>query len=390
MKKILFITRALDVGGVENALFDLVKLLSADGYDCTVFTVLKDGEWTGRFTDAGIRVLNAWSNAPEPDNIIKKATRWLHRRRIDRSFKNGGKDMLKLGGINSRDYDLAVVYHQGKWCPLAGTALDCPTIFYIHGDISKFKSLADNIKPSLEKADNIDRIICVSNVARDSFLSVYPDLTDKTVAVLNPIDGQRIRELSVEKLPVALPEKRYICAVGRLSEEKGFVRLVRIHKRLLDKGIDHDLVIVGEGKERDAIEQAINEKKVSVSVFLTGNLDNPYSTIIGSRALVVSSFHEGFGLVAMEALLLDIPVVSSARSVEEVFWGYKCGIITDVDDESLEAGIEKMLTDDEFYKHAKEAAIERGKELDGRLMVKKVEKIYETVISEYNSRREIK
>lgn len=84
----------------------------------------------------------------------------------------------------------------------------------------------------------------------------------------------------------------------------------------------------------------------------------------------------------MEALALGVPVVSAVPSIGEIFGGTCCGIVTENDDRSLEAGIRKMLCDDVFYSEAKKAAQERSVFFDGRRMVKKVEDMFIEVMEE--------
>ena len=167
-----------------------------------------------------------------------------------------------------------------------------------------------------------------------------------------------------------------VCAVGRLSEEKGFERLIVIHKRLLDAGIRHNLVIVGDGPDRDFLRRLVDALEVQDSVILAGYQSNPYPYMKQSKFLVSSSFTEGLPVISMEALCLGIPIVSAVPSIGEVFGEEMCGIVTENDNRSLEAGIRRMLTDEVFYEQAKAGAVRRSSFFDGKRMVKEIEDMF--------------
>ena len=79
---------------------------------------------------------------------------------------------------------------------------------------------------------------------------------------------------------------------------------------------------------------------------------------------------------------MEIPVVSSAPSVGELFGTEVCGIVTDSDDESLKAGIRQMFTDEAFYQQAKSGAQKRSSFFDGKRMVRKIEDEFITLVNQ--------
>jgi glycosyltransferase involved in cell wall biosynthesis len=173
-----------------------------------------------------------------------------------------------------------------------------------------------------------------------------------------------------------------ICAVGRLSYEKGFERLVVIHKRLLEQGIQNRLVIVGDGPDRDYVRRTVNAMDAQDSVILAGYQANPYPYMKQSKLVVCPSFTEGLSIIAMEALCLGIPVVAAVPSVAEILGDEPCGLITENDNQSLLNGIKKMLTDEALYQTAKEAAKRRSAFFDGKRMVSEVEDMFLRMMEE--------
>ena len=95
-----------------------------------------------------------------------------------------------------------------------------------------------------------------------------------------------------------------------------------------------------------------------------------------AKFVVNSSLAEGLPVISMEALCLGVPVVAPIPSVAEAFGEECCGLITDNNMESLEAGVKKMLTDEAFYAQCKEGAQRRSAFFDGKRMVKEVEQMF--------------
>jgi glycosyltransferase involved in cell wall biosynthesis len=231
-----------------------------------------------------------------------------------------------------------------------------------------FRQATEKMFPLLR---SYDRVFCVSRASGHSLkqlTGIEPELH------YNPINSLRIQKMAEEK--AELPQECYVCAVGRLAPEKGFVRLIHVHKRLLDAGAPHKLVIVGEGNERESIENAIRQTGTQDSVVLAGYQSNPYPYMKNSRFLVCSSFTEALPVISMEALSLGVPIVSSAPSIGEVFGEENCGIITGGDDDSLFEGMYTMLTDCSYYAAAKQGAESRSMFFDGERMVKEVENAF--------------
>jgi glycosyltransferase involved in cell wall biosynthesis len=266
------------------------------------------------------------------------------------------------------------VVSYSAWCydrlPFAKNAR---YVKYIHGDPGTNPVYREEAEQKKDILEQFHRIVCVSRAAWENFQRVS-GLTKGVELHYNPIDSDHVRQLAQKEvdLPTDAP---LVCAVGRLSEEKGFERLLVIHKRLLDQGVRHNLVIVGDGPDRDFLRRLVRALGVEDSVILAGYQSNPYPYMKQSKFLVSSSFTEGLPVISMEAMCLGIPMVSAVPSIGETFGGEMCGIVTENDNRSLEAGIRKMLTDEAFYEEAKNGAMKRSHFFDGIRMVKEVEQM---------------
>lgn len=372
MKRILFVHRSLVCGGIETALLDLCSLLDKEKYDVTILEYIGWGNvLKPQFLHAGIRVINPYDKFVPGKNIVHKAYNFLSLRYI-------AHQTLKKNKIYINEAFDVIVYFQIT--PLRVKCKSNPKIIsYVHGDISTNEAYCRGVMRQKEFIKNSKRIVCVSNMAKKSLADIA-GISQNTVTVFNPINSKRIRSLSDAEIPERF-SRPYICAVGRLSPEKRFDGLVRIHKNLLDRGINHDLVIVGDGDERKRIETVIQETETADSVHLLGFKENPYPYIKNSLFTVCSSDTEGLPVVSMESLLLGKPVVSSFPTVAELFGDEKCGLITDISLESLEDGIYMMLSDHTYYRNCIEAAKARSSFFESEQMVKRVEQMLDDVLS---------
>lgn len=102
-----------------------------------------------------------------------------------------------------------------------------------------------------------------------------------------------------------------LVAVGRLVALKGYDDLIRAAALLKQQGRPVELVILGDGPERQALEALATELGVADTVLLAGMVSTPESTVMDSDLLVCASHYEGFGNVLVEALSVGTGAVST-------------------------------------------------------------------------------
>lgn len=375
--KIVFIHDRLVCGGTDQALFDLVRLLDKDRFDVTVFAQKHGGPWDQKFADAGIRVLYDFSCRKATWNPIAKMGNILKKLRTQLAYRRNGEGLLEV--CYPEEPDIVVTYAAWDYI-LCGFRKNAKAIKYIHGNMDTNHAFRDLILRDRELMSRYDRVICVSQLATEAFKR-HTGVRENVEFCFNPMDSENVRNLA--QVPVDLPDDLpMLCAVGRLSYEKGFERLIVIHKRLVEQGIAHRLVIVGDGPDREYMQRIVNAMDAQDTVILAGYQANPYPYMKRSKAVVCSSFTEGLPVIAMEALCLGIPMVSAVPSVAEAFGGELCGLITENDNRSLMEGLRRVLADEPFYETLKRGAENRSHYFDGNRMVKEVEKIFLSVMEE--------
>ena len=369
---ILFVQHKLVCGGAEQALFDLIGLLDKNRFEAKVFVQNPGGEWEQKFRDAGIALVYDYSCRQPTWNPIKKLGNLSKKFRIRKAYQGGGGGLLEVCLPHWADIVVSynVWYHEELVF-----AKNAKTVKYIHGDPGTNPDYRNEAENHRELLSRFDRIVCVSRSAGNAFRQIS-GLTQGVELHYNPMNSENVRRLANEEADLPDSNLPYICAVGRLSAEKAFERLIVIHKRLLDRGIAHRLVIVGDGPDGDFLRRLIRAMGLEDTVVMAGYQPNPYPYMKHSRFLVSSSYTEGLPVIAMEALCLGVPMVTPIDSVGEVFGGETCGLITENSNAALEDAIARMLTDEKLYQQMKQGAQSRSAFFDGTRMVREIEDLF--------------
>jgi glycosyltransferase involved in cell wall biosynthesis len=158
-----------------------------------------------------------------------------------------------------------------------------------------------------------DEIIAVSQGVADDLYAYGGIEKSKIKVILNPVITPDLLKMAKEPIGIELPIKegsRVVIGVGRLNRLKDFPTLIRAVK-LVRQTHEAELVILGEGEERAALEALIEEYELKEHVRLVGFVDNPYAIMAKASVFVLSSISEGLPTVLIEALALGLPVVST-------------------------------------------------------------------------------
>ena len=145
---------------------------------------------------------------------------------------------------------------------------------------------------------------------------IFPNLTNKQMTIYNPIDFETIETKACKRGDLTSDEEKllnssYICSVGRLDEgQKDFNTLINAYANLKNK-ISEKLVLVGDGPDREKLENLVKELNLENYIIFLGKKNNPYIWMKNSKAFILSSKYEGLPTVLIEALILDIPSISS-------------------------------------------------------------------------------
>ncbi len=364
MTKILFLIHDLSVGGAEKVLVNLVNNIDHEKFDITVVTLFGGGV-NEQFLKPHIRYRNIFKKVfPANSKIMKLfSPRLLHKLFI-------------------RDkYDIEIAYLEGPSARIISGCQDKNTklISWIHVEqhtrscaAASFRSYTE-AKNCYEKFDNT---VCVSKFVENDFKQIFPSLK-KTEVLFNTNETAQICCLQKEEVDSGVfPQDEFkIIGVGKIVPKKGFDKLARIHKRLIDEGYPVHSYVLGVGDDRQKIDDFLIENNLKDSFTFLGYQTNPYKYVSRCDLFVCSSEAEGFSTAATEALIVGTPVVTTRVSGMEEMLGEnnEYGIVTDNNEQALYEGIKKMIDNSQLYEHYCKQAEIRGKTFSTENTVKAVE-----------------
>lgn len=187
--------------------------------------------------------------------------------------------------------------------------------------------------------------ICVcEGVARDLEQSAGVR-RDRITVIPNPVDIKAVQDMAHEEMPEFLkksPGQKQAVIVGRLAAPKD----LETPLRALQSCSGLNLVFCGEGPERKRLELLAGNLNVQDKVIFTGFLDNPYAVMAHSDLLILSSEHEGFGNVLIEAMALGAPVIATdcPYGPSEILEGGRYGSLIPVgDSKAMARAIQSIL-----------------------------------------------
>jgi glycosyltransferase involved in cell wall biosynthesis len=115
------------------------------------------------------------------------------------------------------------------------------------------------------------------------------------------IDHKKINKLKKEKVENKFLRNRYFVSIGRLTNQKNFLFLIRCIKKIIKKEKNFIFLILGEGKDRNKIEKYIQKFRLSKIAILAGYKKNIFKYISHSEGLICTSLWEEPGFVIQEA-----------------------------------------------------------------------------------------
>lgn len=306
MKKLIFFSKHMGIGGLEKSLLNLLNRLDFDRYQVTLVLEEKQGEFL-KMLDKRVKVeeyrLSACPFVPLRKLInFTKRWLWVHKNRNQYDFSCSYCTYSVIGSRLSQ----------------AASVNSC---LYVHNDYA-------NICPGREafeaffrqlRIEAFRRVVFVSNESREHFNSVFPALAEKTLVINNLISAAEINALAAEPCDFRRrPGETVFVFVGRLSEpHKRLSRLLNAFALAWKERPDIRLLIVGDGPDRPLCRELIKKLGLSASVEMTGASTNPYKYLAQADCLVLSSDYEGFPVVYYEALVLGKGIITTIPVSDE-------------------------------------------------------------------------
>lgn len=366
-KKIVFVTKALWIGGIETALVNLLKEFDYDKYDVTLLVLkaeldmldqiptkcrvmIVDREKTVTFQKRYrySRLFHLTEESENPSRLHRMMMwtipmiRWTENRLYICYIR-------KL--MQKEQFETAVIYSDvvGETAIRAINA-DKYLMFYHHGAMRHVY----HDKIAYKKCKEI---VAVSKHQAEALRNFAPRYADKIIVVNNLADVKGVQEKSRESIPEKFDKEYFnIVTCGRISKEKGMDLAVETCKRLITDGYKKiRWWIIGGGPAYSNVKKMVKKLNLESYVYMLGMKENPYPYIAKADLYVQPSRFEGYPMSILEAVILKKIVISTNnKGAEEMLKNLKCGILCKIDSTDLAEKISSIISDPQYYDEKKQ------------------------------------
>ena len=353
-KKLIFVTEALWIGGIETALINLLNKLDYDKYDVTLLVCCASLELLDRVnSNCRVRVVDRekvysasrkyrytklYHLTEEPENPSRlhralmwsvPAIKWIENRLYIRYIR-------KL--LRREKYDTVVIYSD-RVAEIAVRSIraDKYLLFYHHGLIEK--RYHDEIAYKRSTA-----IITVSQNKADELKKFRPEYAKKIIAIHNLVDIDSVLQKSKAQQTIEFQSDSFnLVTCGRLSYPKAIDWAIDACKQLVDKGYrDIHWWVVGGGPEEEMLKKMVREANLENWFHLLGMQNNPYPFILNADLYVQPSRYENYSVVILEAMTLCKPILATYPAAKEQIISGKNGRLCEADPNRMAEAIESL------------------------------------------------
>jgi len=344
-KKLLFIITKSEIGGTQRFLYELVTRLNLEKYDILIASgksLKREDDLFTKLSRENIKTIKIrnFSNMFGIKNLLAFFE-------IFKIIKNEKPDIVYLlsseAGFSGSI--AAFIYRFGRKKPkiiyrIGGWAFKEPHNIFI----KKMYLLAEKISAPFK-----DIIIVNSEFDRQLAIKNKIAKPKKIITIYNGIDLNKIKFLPKEIAGKIIESKigNYILVgtVTNLYKNKGIKYLISAISKIGNIDKLH-FIIIGEGPEREDIENLIKKYKLEDCISLTGEIKDAYKYLKIFDLFVLPSVKEGQPWAILEAIAAEVPIVATnIAGIPEMIKNEKSGLLVEpADSDSLATAIEKMLT----------------------------------------------
>ncbi len=351
-KKILIRIGSLRHGGAEKVLITFLKNLPPDKYEIDLLLNLYSGKYLPE-VPSWINVSYLNKGEMITTNRLQDLPRKAYRVMYQKIMKALPK-LLYNGKLKRKNYDLEFAAIHGMRDEILNSPIkSSKKIVWIHNDLTKTE-FHHYTEEELRKFFGFDRIMVISEKIQQDFEKAAKTVTEKQkiIRIYNPINVEETLEKANEPTKIYEFDRnvKTFIAVGTVFPQKGFDRLLKAHKRLLEEGLPHKIIIVGNGYDFENIKKLKSDLGVDETATMLGFVDNPYPYLNAADFFILSSRYEGYPTILFEAIILKKKIIATEVSgAKEMLDGGNLGKIIKNSDEDIYENMKKALTNEHLF-----------------------------------------
>lgn len=266
--------------------------------------------------------------------------------------KEAVKDLGHFDLVINNDMDAGANSLGGLCHPISLYGIDSDKKFLvIHGDF-----LANDYDKKFFRREYLkyDKILSVTESLNNQMISIFPDVKDKFCSLLNFQDCEGIITLSNKEKIIFDNNKVNLVSASRLVELKGYLRTLKVLKKLKEEGINNFVWhILGDGTQREDIEKFISDNDMCDNIKLYGVVKNPYPYFKAADIVMLNSYHESYGLVLIESMIVGTPAFTTRTiSAEEIVKNN--GWVVENSEQGIYNGLKEILCNRTLIKNKKQ------------------------------------
>lgn len=337
------------VGGLGQHVYDLTRFLAKRGITTHIITPAVQ-DYPEYQIYEGTHIHRVGSPAKEGDHFktwIFSFNSEAIRKAVHINYEVGGFDI-----IHAHDW---LVAYAGR---SVSKIFDIPLVSTIHatehgrnlGLHNRFQVEINEIEKNL--ALEADKVICCSDYMETEVMNLFGINKDKIRVIPNGVDPNLFVSLPDKPRFNISPDDKIVFFIGRLVPEKGVWQLIAAFPQVLEKIPEAKLYIGGRGPQKPDLEKLAKQLGISDKVYFTGFIRERERNFVYNQAKVAvfPSFYEPFGIVALEAMATDTPViVGDVGGLAEIVENRVTGIKVDPSvKEDLANAIIEILSNEDF------------------------------------------
>lgn len=267
--------------------------------------------------------------------------------------------------------------------------IDVPVITTLHGTditlVGKDKTYSPVVTFSMNESA---AITAVSNNLRDETYRNFK--IEKEIEVIyNFVDAKRFNKkaLTPFRQVIAPNNEKILLHASNFRKVKRVQDVVAVFAKV-NKEIPSKLLFVGDGPERSLIEGLARQSGACNDIKFLGRQEEMEDILAISDLFILPSEYESFGLVALEAMAAEVPVISTnVGGLPEINIEGITGFLSNIGDvDEMSDNIIKLLKDPAAFKKMKKNALAQAQKFDIVNIVPQYERLYEKVLKERDVR----